>query len=276
MAKPKLNEKQKIWAVQEYLNGKTAAAISRELNITSQSVDSLLKRRGIPRRGRRQFYVNESFFEIIDSEEKAYWLGFLFAEGSLDTKRYCLGLKLGKKEKEQVERFKKAIEAEHSIKQTTDGRDAWIIKIGSKLIAKSLLKFGFGAGKTLNIRIPSIPDDLIHHFIRGYFDGDGWISNPDNRKATIGFCSCSKEMILDIHKWITQKIGIDCGSLIIRKRNHIPNQHDSFRLHYSGRKTLSLIRDILYKDATIFMERKGSAFILLKNKMERTGVEPVI
>ena len=262
MAKPKLTKEQKDQVVKEYLEGISAAQISRNFQVSSQSIDSLLKRRGVPKRRRRR--VDEAYFESIDSEEKAYWLGFLFAEGSLDTKRYCLSLKLGKDEKEQVEKFQAAIKSEHPISQTSDGREAWVIKIGSQRICNSLLAFGFGKGKTLNIRLPNIPENLKRHFIRGYFDGDGWFSHTEKPSAILGFCSCSEKILVDVQKWLNEQLSIESGCIVVRKRNHIPNQHDSFRLQYGGRNLVKLIGNLLYKDASVFIHRKKDRFDLLK------------
>ncbi len=70
---------------------------------------------------RRKYKLNESFFEIIDSEEKAYWLGFLMADGSVragqsqdGTGHWNIRLSLATADKERIERFIEAIGGQQS------------------------------------------------------------------------------------------------------------------------------------------------------------------
>lgn len=73
---PYTNKQQKEEIIARYIAGESAYDLSRVFNITNQSIYSLLSRRGIKRRPIRRLSCNESYFEKIDCEEKAYWLGF--------------------------------------------------------------------------------------------------------------------------------------------------------------------------------------------------------
>ena len=67
---------------------------------------------------RQKYKFQENFFEIIDTQEKAYWLGFLFADGNVYKKRNSYYIKLSVCDKEVVERFKQDISAEYPITVT--------------------------------------------------------------------------------------------------------------------------------------------------------------
>lgn len=260
---PYTNKQQKEEIIARYIAGESAYDLSRVFNITNQSIYSLLSRRGIKRRPIRRLSCNESYFEKIDCEEKAYWLGFFFAEGSLDEKRYCLSIKLGKEEKEHLERFKLAIKADHSIKQTSDGRQAWVIKIGSKRLCRSLQKFGLGKGKALNLSWPDIPKIFIFDFIRGYLDGDGWITKWNDKKGyqlwSIGFASCSKCFLKMLQDNLNHLSGHKGGSLFSRTYKN-PKWNDGHQLTYGGNISVKRVGSILYKNATIFLPRKKQIF----------------
>jgi len=129
---------------------------------------------------------NDTYFENIDTEDKSYWLGFFYADGYV-RKRHDSGqfkLKLCKKDKNHIELFKTNIKSEHII---TDGVEFFtknnkkykseysLLNIYSLKLVDDLIKHGCVQNKTQKIRFPILKNELIQHFIRGYFDGDGCI-----------------------------------------------------------------------------------------------------
>ena len=156
--------------------------------------------------------VNENYFEKIDSEEKAYFLGFIYADGSVSSKGYTLVLGLAEKDGYIVEKFAECLETDykvrHYIQNTTykDNFEECRITISNKKIKEDLNKLGVFPGKTLKCSFPTsnqVPDNLIHHFIRGFFDGDGSIKRINTNRGYLDFTFDiigTKEMLTGLHK----------------------------------------------------------------------------
>lgn len=130
----------------------------------------------------RKFTVDFNFFENIDTEEKAYTLGFLYADG-------CIASTLNKIQFDQLEpqedilfKIKEVMQAEAPI-HTHKGkhnRTRYRLLVCSKKMCQDLLKLGIIPNKSLTLTFPTkVPQEFLRHFIRGYFDGDGciWIGN---------------------------------------------------------------------------------------------------
>lgn len=200
----------------------------------------------------RKYIFNEDFFNIIDTEEKAYWLGFIYADGCLYENSLRIELQL--RDIEILKKFKKDIGAYDSkIKINYDKQSCQII-LNSKINLENLFKHGCYINKTFKIKFPTkeqIPDNLIHHFMRGYFDGDGCIYS---RKNNVGINTFSVVGNLDFITGYKKRLFES-----INKKNDIKLQnHNSkiYTLYLGGNKQLKKIYDFLYKDAKIFLNRK--------------------
>ena len=199
--------------------------------------------------------VDHFYFDKIDSEEKAYWLGFLYADGYNNTDFYQVEFSLKEEDKYMVKLFKKSLLSTYKIdkrKIVLNDKEFYSYRhtVYSKRISKKLEELGCPKNKSLVLKFPSykiVPKELIHHFMRGYFDGDGCIS------GTKFMLNGTKEF-LDIY--------ID----ILRENTKISNagywQMDgkSFRWTHASKKDLILIKEFLYKDSTICLKRKFDRF----------------
>lgn len=138
---------------------------------------------------------DETVFDVIDTEEKAYWLGFIFADGSIRSiegqikPKYTLEVSLKGLDIEHLRKFNKFMKASKEIKITKSkcgnkefDRYRWIIT--NKHLWNTLYKLGCTSNKSLSLEFPENnifrDTSLIRHFIRGYFDGDGCISRHIN------------------------------------------------------------------------------------------------
>lgn len=125
--------------------------------------------------------LNENYFEQIDTKEKAYWLGFLYADGCVKPKRQIM-LCLSIKDKEQVEKFCNAVSAnkdqikirKHAIKSIGKTYYSANIFICSDKMFNDLSLHGCGPNKTMRLALPSLnSEELYKAFLLGYYDGDG-------------------------------------------------------------------------------------------------------
>lgn len=167
-------------AEKEYANSKESIRnIAKKYNIDRFIITGWLLAKGYSvynRRAERGFNVN--FFDSIDSEEKAYWLGFMYADGWINKNNtsWNIGLALKLDDLSHLQKFGKAIEKEH----ITFSKVACKISLGSKHMFNTLRNYGCVERKSLILQFPKeeifVSKNLIRHFIRGYFDGDGCVS----------------------------------------------------------------------------------------------------
>jgi DNA-binding transcriptional regulator WhiA len=129
----------------------------------------------------RRYCLNEDVFTNIDSEEKAYWFGFIFADGSIsvsNTGQHTLQIKLKSSEDIFLKKFTEFINTDRPILFGSSNNrfgnvEFCYISISSKKMVEDLIKNGLQFRKS-NIAVsPNIEESLIRHFIRGYIDGDG-------------------------------------------------------------------------------------------------------
>jgi len=129
---------------------------------------------------KRKYTLREDFFESIDTEEKVYWLGFLYADGYISERQ--VSIDLAKKDMGHLEKLAASVEYSGSIHKYGGSiynyRDSVRLCLCSKQMANDLARLGCTQAKSLDLKFPSfIPSELEYHFIRGLFDGDGSITH---------------------------------------------------------------------------------------------------
>lgn len=124
-------------------------------------------------RFRKYKELNETYFDIIDSEEKAYYLGLIMSDGNLNEKRIEIVLK--NEDSYILKRLANNLNMRgYSLGNKKNGTQKRL-SICSKHMVESLKKYNIVPNKTFIVDIPSIDNSLLRHFLRGYFDGDGYI-----------------------------------------------------------------------------------------------------
>lgn len=253
-----LTERQESLVVKMYKAGYGGPTIAKYFGWDIDVVYRILKRKNVQRREYthyREYDMNQDFFEIIDTEEKAYWLGFLLADGCIKENRQVL-LRLAKKDKGHLEKIQKSISSQYPYFYA-DQNNTVGISIGSKKMCRDLSNHGCVMNKTFLIYYPDIPSELDRHFIRGYFDGDGSFSyNPISKSSSFGICG-KKEFLLDIQLRMIDYVGLNKTKIIKTKSIHA--------LRYGGRKQVLRILNWLYNDSTIYLDRKYQRYVSFKN-----------
>lgn len=275
-------EKQKI--IELYNCGKTPTQICREIESLNwrkpQTLYSILIKEGLynkkPQNDLRRFQINDNYFDEIDSEHKAYWLGFLLADGFIVNSGHStesFGISLKSTDKYILEALKEDLESTYTIK-TYEGKSVFnnteIKTEYSRFIAKSkkiynrLIELGFTKNKSYDAKLPlnQIDQKYYNHLIRGYFDGDGGFNKAcsQNHLYDIGFTG-TLEVLNDIKK-ILNKENLKLSQRYPEKNNN------NYSLRICGDLQCYKIGKWMYKDSTIFLERKYKRFLELKNKYE--------
>lgn len=206
--------------------------------------------------GKKQ--VDSHYFDTIDTEEKAYWLGFLTADGYVSDTN-TIELCLAETDKEHVEKFKKAISSKHSIslkKVTVDEKVflSYRISIKDTVMANALRSYGLTSDKSYTAYIPEIPNEFIRHYIRGLFDGDGSIMtrSSNHNLFDISIISGSPQMIDDFCNVVKKYIGIDMNIRLTRGLTEARLSHQY--------KIKSFV-DWIYGESTIYLDRKYNKII---------------
>lgn len=238
-------DEQVAYIIDRYLNENyTLKQLGREFNCSYPTIRNLLNKHNIQSRGNKQGYPRDEFyFNKIDSEEKAYWLGFLYADGCVHSNNYEISINIT--DKEHIKKFQNAIKAlNHNITETKDKRfqnakTLYQFSIKDKQLHQDLIKWGCIPQKSLLInKIPNIPRDYISHFIRGYFDGDGslhYLQGTNNyRVSFVG----TKEFLNDIQKELQTNVSLQ-GNIAGK----------AYVLQIAGRKQVERILNYLYNNS---------------------------
>lgn len=253
-----------------YNAGKQQWEIAEYLNCAQTSISGILKRQGIITRiGKKIKYndINTIFFKEINCEASAYFLGFLYADGNIQTNNsaYCVTLKLKSDDQCIIEKFRDIMSPSSSIKITKNkGSDTEYsyFRINQKEICEQLISHGCVPNKSLILEFPTtVPKELIHHFLRGYSDGDGCIYNNHfkNKKTvnTIWKFVSTKQFCNETAKILKEQLNINCSQSLSRPKT---NKNTTI-LSVGGNSQSMKVLDWLYKDATIYLPRKYDKYI---------------
>jgi len=137
---------------------------------------------------------NRHIFDTIDSAEKAYWLGFIIADGYLNIDRRMLRIKLGNKDKHHLEKFINFLGGDLTMLKSeihnTTGNIQWYVSTYSIEIKNALIKLNVEQSKSGKEHIPPIDKIYYRDFIRGLWDGDGFIRENLNGIGLVGSFEC--------------------------------------------------------------------------------------
>lgn len=209
--------------------------------------------------------IDDTYFTQIDTEQKAYFLGYMYADGNVYKTRFKL--ELNKQDIDILYVFLQELKSTRKIYEYKNNRS---VLISNKKMVDDLISLGCGPRKTYNLRFPSqtqVPDHLLSHFIRGYFDGDGSICIFPYKSAIWRFTIMAPYLFCTQLQSILQPYFSSLFSIVKDKR--INSEVDMYTLFTSsstgptGTKNIHQIYDYLYKDATIFLGRKKEVFARL-------------
>lgn len=201
--------------------------------------------------------LDSTFFKTINTEEKAYWLGFLYADGYVYNRNNGakrLELALSYKDKDHVEKFKKEVGAKTSIIKKTiklNGKEYYSAKISVNgyEFTKNLEDKGCVQAKSLILKFPTeeiVPKNLQQHFIRGYFDGDGCVFS-DGYSNVINFVG-TKHLLEGIQRVLNEEIGTSFTK--------IQKKGNAYQMSYGGYNNFTIIHRYLYNNSSVFLDRK--------------------
>lgn len=264
---------QKLKIIDMYKNGLSITQIGEKLKIYHKLVSKVLEENNIERENnnKRTYKLNECYFDEIDNPNKAYILGFFYADGCNMIDKCTVSMSLEETDKEILEKIRIELGSERELEFIEQSKrkdennnyrykDMWKLLLFSTHMCNTLNNLGMMPNKSLKLEFPEWLDkNLYSHFIRGYFDGDGslCVHQKKNGKyqplltitSTDKFCNKCLEIM-------RKELGIGGGIYDASSHNGITKV-----LSISGFVQLEKVLNWLYKDAELYMKRKHNIFI---------------
>lgn len=246
-----------------YLNGLSSPKIAKQYNVNEITICKILKKCNVKPHGEkpRKYFFNFDFFEKIDTEEKAYFLGLMYSDGCNYKVKSLCSIALAEEDKDILDQFIKSIQYTGKCKLSRKKRkkhhsDLYGLFLHSKKTCLDLEKNGCMSRKSLILKFPKndiVPSFLIKHFLRGFFDGDGSIHiNKKEKRLTVYFTS-SLFFCEDLIKFLKNKFNFE-SSL----RHYSYSKAKSVRI--CGTRKNIFFLDWLYSNCEIKMQRKYKQF----------------
>lgn len=266
----KITNELKEMVYQYYISyPKSLDEVAKEFGLCRPTVSKILKEKNCKLYTRQDLYnigVKENFFETIETEKQAYYLGLFIADGCVYRFRKNTMfniLSLQREDSYMVEQFAKDVCATRKI--VTDKRDgSRSITVTSNKMAYDLSKYGVIEDKTFMTYLPKIDKNLYSHLIRGILDGDGNIGYRKTKEGRerwqIAFCG-SYKLMSDIRDFLIKELNV--YPIKISKEDSI------FSIRWTSKSDFYLICNYLYVNSHIYLNRKYEIFedFCIKNNL---------
>ena len=255
-----------------YLSGESSVSIGKKYNTTHKPILKILHKNNIvidSSLSHRKYALNEEFFDQINTQEKAYILGLLYSDGSNNPDKSTIAISLQEEDKEILEQIRKIINSEKPLEYIDNSnkhdfgysyKNQYRLLMCSKHMCESLSSLGVVKNKSLIISFPNfLSDSLLPHFIRGVFDGDGSIYQAyrnENNLPIVVTITATNDFCLKLKSIVQDTLSINGGVYEASCHNGITKV---FSL--SGRNVCKVFLDWIYKDATIYMQRKHDRYV---------------
>lgn len=247
--------------------------IAKSFGVDINSLSRFLKRNGVAIRSARDtriyYTVDESFFDVIDTEERAYALGFWYADGS----------NFENKGRVEVNQAIDGIDVLHKIlaamkcdvrlweaplrKQAYNKQRMFRMSISNPRLSRDLAKHGCTQNKTFTTKMPAgVPDHLMRHFIRGCWDGDGSISVTSGFNGASAGLTGTQELLHGIRDHVQ---SVFPSIRFSEYKRHKDRNNNTTCIRPSDRKSLLTLLHWMYWGATIYMDRKHEKYIQVYN-----------
>jgi len=256
-----------------YKDGTKVSDIAKDFGVTNSTIYTRLNRRYGPLGkeravNKRKYTVDESFFEIIDTQEKAYIIGWFYSDGSNSVSPNIAKIDVAEdsvdiliKIREVIGSNARIIPMKNSANSYAGENAQMLYRLGiyNKKVSKQIAALGICGNVTYTRTWPEwLSEDLEPHFIRGLIDGDGCISIGKKKGFTISYYGT--KMMCEGFSKVLSKIGVDHRHKIDK------NGHHSIRIM----KQAECVKfaDYIYNDATIYLNRKHDKYLEIKTIME--------
>lgn len=260
----KLTKEQDQEIAKLHLGGMKVQDLANLFGVYPSTIRLALKYEGITPNPFR-LHIRQDAFDNLNNELSSYWLGFIYADGYVsvgDSPKFSVKLKHG--DKNHLEKLRIFLEIDGPLREIkTKSREKFhdqiYIQSSNREFCMKLDKLGIVVNRTNpEITLRKIPDNFMHHFFRGIFDGDGCAQRIP------GFTFLSQREILEK---LREELICKAGASEIRK---VKQTGKICRIDYGGFQQALKIKQYLYKNASVFLERKLE---VINSWTQQTGTE---
>lgn len=238
-----------------YKSGLSSTKIGQMYNVCTHTITNLLNKYNIPR---NNLYHNinliANYWEVIDTKDKAYFLGFLIADGNVIGNAVRLSLNI--KDEEILEVFSRVTHNENKLHH--DSRNCVIFGVKRQQWVNDLAKYGIIPNKTRTVTEPIISDELMPHLLRGLIDGDGWVTSSHK----IGFCG-NLQSVTQVQNYLVNKLNVYNVKIIQCRKSEL------YMIQWASKKDFLSICEYIYKDKEDFyLKRKYNNYLIVNGNTE--------
>lgn len=212
----------------------------------------------------RKYEFDYEYFHEINCAQKAYWLGFFYADGYI-TKQGGFGCGISLKDKGHLEKFLQAIKISSlDCLENREETNSYRFTLFHKDFYNDLLNLGFTNTKSYDntdLIFKLIPDSFKKDFLRGFWDGDGYITVTGENKNQTGIVSNNEILLKSIAEYINSIFG--------KNFVKVNNFDGYFRIRTSCVKAYNLCK-YLYENSSIYLDRKYNNFLNLNKPVSKT------
>ena len=206
----------------------------------------------------KQLCINPNYFQTIDSNKKAYFLGLLMSDGYICENVYSkeFGIALQSSDKYILEELQKEIAPSKKINHY---KNSYKFSLTNNQIYNDLKKYGIREQKSsIDYTLPKLEDKYMHAFIRGYFDGDGCITIKSTGYSVVSFC-CNSKVFLENLKVYLESKNIICRNIVCEQGSS--RKRPIYILYLSKRENQLKFQNFIYSDKEIYLIRKYNKFM---------------
>jgi len=237
----------------------TQKVIAAKYSAKVQTISGILKAHNVSinyRKGANR-HMNDQYFDVVDSAEKAYFLGLLLTDGSViyDAERIRqpeISIELIESDVEILHRLRDAIGLSTKLcyaKRAGRKHGTYTLKFRSAHMASTLAAYHIVQDKTHRVRVlpQNIPEQYMKDYVRGLIDGDGSIYFSQG-SWHINYCGHFQSLVRDVGNVCCSMIGRD-APLKIQVSDNV------YRITFNGAWAQKLA-SALYDNADIAIARK--------------------
>ena len=221
--------------------------------------------------------LDVNYFKKIDEPKKAYWLGFICADGYINVNNSKLSINV--KDKEILEKFKFDIKSRHKLseriifdKRTNKNYQQYTLQITNQIFVQNIVSHGITHQKTDIANFPNIYENLYSYFIAGLFDGDGSISLDSKNKRVRCNLISTKEILIFIQNILYKNFDIKFKKFykVTKNKNNV------YKIFFYGDNAISFLNYIYQGNYNIFLSRKYNKYINNRyNKTSKKRNQPI-
>lgn len=245
-----------------YQQGVPMLKVCEVVRVSFSTLQSNLKKRGLSRSNKensRKFHVDHDYFSSIDGPEKAYWLGFLYADGYItqSNSQKNVGVALKHSDADHLDKLRFSLNSNYEVKSyrgkcyDKEVEYSRLLMTSDKMF-DDLNNLGVVERKSLILKFPSfdiVPERWMWHFVRGYFDGDGsFAKHPKGRRFKV--CGTWEFLVA-----LSEFVGKPSLKLQQRRKNR-----NTWQLDIGGNLQVCRIASKMYDEATVWLDRKHEIY----------------